>query len=155
MEIGMAKPQDLGGIISLLHQVHDVHSAKRPDIFRRGNRKYTDGQILDIIADEKTPVYVAREGGKVLGYCFCILEQVEGEPCLVDRKSLYIDDLCVDVAERGKHVGTALYEYTLERAKELGCYHVTLNVWCLNEGAMRFYEKQGMTPLKIVMEQIL
>ena len=64
MEIGRAMPQDLSGIISLLHQVHDIHSAKRPDIFRRGNRKYTDGQILDIIADEKTPVYVA---GLLLG----------------------------------------------------------------------------------------
>ncbi len=155
MEIRRAQPCDLAGIISLLHQVHDVHSARRPDIFRRGNRKYTDDEILAIIADDKTPVYVAVDESWVLGYCFAVLEQVEGEASLVDRKSLYIDDLCVDENHRGEHIGTALYEYTLERAKELGCYHVTLNVWCLNDGAMRFYERCGMTPLKIVMEKIL
>ncbi len=155
MEIRRAEPCDLRGIISLLHQVHDIHSAGRPDIFRRGNRKYTDAQILEIIADDKTPVYVAAEEGKVLGYSFCILEEVVGEPSLVDRRSLYIDDLCVDENVRGRHIGKSLYEYTLEQARLLGCYHVTLNVWCLNEGAMHFYEKCGMSPLKIVMEKIL
>ena len=48
-----------------------------------------------------------------------------------------------------------LYEYVLNYAKTQHYYHVTLNVWCLNESAMKFYEKCGMTPLKIMMEQIL
>ncbi len=155
MEIRSARPEDLSGIISLLHQVHDVHSAKRPDIFRKGNRKYTDSEILSIIEDPNTPVFVADINGEVLGYCFCIIEEVVGDMSLVDRKSLYIDDLCVDGGHRGKHIGKELYEYTLNAAKEMGCYHLTLNVWCLNDSAMRFYEAMGMTPLKVVMEKIL
>ena len=73
----------------------------------------------------------------------------------MDRKTFYIDDLCVDENVRGKHIGTHLYKYVLSEAKKKGCYHVTLNVWCLNESAMRFYEKCGLSPLKITMEQIL
>jgi len=32
---------------------------------------------------------------------------------------------------------------------------VTLNVWCCNESAMKFYESLGMKPQKIGMEAIL
>ena len=38
-------------------------------------------------------------------------------------------------------------------ARERGCDRVTLNVWSLNTGAMRFYEKCGLSPLKVTMEQ--
>ena len=40
-------------------------------------------------------------------------------------------------------------------AKENGCYNVTLNVWSCNESAMKFYEKCGLVPQKVGMEQIL
>ena len=155
MIIRRAEPKDLPYIVSLLHQVHDVHSASRPDIFNRGNRKYNDEEILGIIANDSLPVFVADEDGAVLGYAFCVLEEVKDTPSLVDMKSLYIDDLCVDEKERGKHIGTALYDHVVAFARSIGCYHITLNVWCLNESAMRFYEKCGLSPLKIVMEKIL
>lgn len=43
----------------------------------------------------------------------------------------------------------------MSEAKKSGCYHITLNVWSLNEEAQRFYEKCGLKPLKTVMEQVL
>ena len=155
MEIRRAKCEDLQGIASLLFQVHKVHSDKRPDIFRRGSRKYTDEQIKSIIKEDKTPVYVAVSGERVLGYAFCIIEETKGDSSLEDMRTLYIDDICVDESERGKHIGSSVYEYVKEQARELGCYHITLNVWCLNSSAMRFYEKCGLVPLKVVMEDKL
>ena len=155
MTIRKALPIDLPRINDLLHQVHDVHSSFRPDIFNKGNKKYNDSEILSIISDDKTPVFVAVDNDVVVGYAFCIVEDVIGNPSLVDMKSLYIDDLCVDEAFRGKHIGTLLYDYVLDFAKQIGCYHVTLNVWCLNDSAMQFYLKRGLKPLKIVMEKII
>jgi ribosomal protein S18 acetylase RimI-like enzyme len=70
-------------------------------------------------------------------------------------KTLYIDDLCVDEAVRGQHVGSTIYQHVLSYAKELGCYNVTLNVWACNENAMRFYEKCGLKVQKTGMETIL
>ena len=90
----------------------------------------------------------------MLGYAFCILKEQHG-PLLTDLKTLYIDDLCVDEAARGRHVGTALYEYVCEYARTLGCYNVTLNVWEGNDAARQFYEKMGMKPQKTGMETIL
>lgn len=156
MEIRRAEARDIARIGELLHQVHDVHSQGRPDIFRRGNRKYSDAELTDILKNPRTPVFVAADGeDAVLGYAFCVFEEKCGEAALMDRKTLYIDDLCVDECTRGRHVGAALYEYVKAFAVREGCAAVTLNVWCLNEGALRFYEKQGMKPLKIVMEDLL
>ena len=61
----------------------------------------------------------------------------------------------MDENARGKHIGQELYRYVLSFAKEKGCYNVTLNVWSLNENAMKFYEKCGLVPQKIGMEKIL
>ena len=71
---------------------------------------------------------------------FCIYEE-PGKGSRHDVKTLYIDDLCVDEACRGQHIGSALYAYVVETARENGCYRITLNVWCLNEPAMRFYSE--------------
>ena len=156
MNIRRAEARDIGRLNDLLYQVHAVHSKGRPDIFRVGNKKYTDGELRSILEEDTTPVFVAvNEEDTVLGYAFCIYEEHRGERSLMDRKTLYIDDLCVDETSRGQHIGRLLYEYVLEESRRNGCAAVTLNVWCLNEGAMRFYEKCGMTPLKIVMEQRL
>ena len=156
MEIRFAMAQDVPGILSLLRQVGRVHHEGRPDIFRSGAQKYGASQVLGMLDKSATPIFVAvNEDEKVLGYAFCIYEEVKNNTSLMDRKTVYIDDLCVDATERGQHIGTALYDYVKEEAKREGCSAVTLNVWCLNEGAMRFYEKCGMKPLKVVMEETL
>lgn len=156
MNIRRANERDIAGINKLLYQVHRIHAEGRPDIFRLGNKKYNDDELCAIISNDNTPIFVAvNENEDVLGYAFCIYEEVKDNLSLMDRKTVYIDDLCVDVTERGQHIGTALYDYVKGEAKREGCSAVTLNVWCLNEGAMRFYEKCGMKPLKVVMEDTL
>lgn len=156
MKIRRAQEKDMEDLDRLLFQVNMVHHKGRPDLFKAGQRKYTDDQLLEIIQDDKRPVFVAEnEEGNVVGYAFCIFQQRLNDNILTDIKSLYIDDLCVDEACRGQHVGSALYEYVKEFAREQGCYNLTLNVWALNEGARRFYEKCGLRPQKIGMETIL
>ena len=91
----------------------------------------------------------------MLGYGFCILKVTKNDPVLSDNTTLYIDDLCVDEACRGRHVGKTVYEHIVHYARELGCNSVTLNVWAFNESAMAFYEAMGMKPQKIGMEMLL
>ena len=156
MNIRRATEKDIVGINKLLYQVHRIHAEGRPDIFRLGNKKYNDDELRAIIADDNAPIFVAVDDAEnVLGYAFCIYQEVKDNASLCDRKTVYIDDLCVDATLRGQHIGTALYKHVLATSKQAGCQAVTLNVWCLNEGAMRFYEKLGMKPLKVVMEETL
>ena len=155
MEIRFAKAQDVPGIIDLLRQVGWVHHEGRPDLFRANAQKYGPSQIMAMLDSSANPIFVAVEDDKVLGYGFCIMKDYETDTVITPHKSLYIDDLCVEEACRGKHIGKAIYNEILRYAKMRGCYNVTLNVWCCNENAMAFYESLGLKPQKIGMETIL
>lgn len=155
MDIRFAEIRDIPGMIDLLQQVGEVHHQIRPDLFRGGAQKYNEADLQALLADHQRPILVADIDGHVAGYAFCILQTTENNPVLCDRKSLYIDDLCVDENIRGQGVAKALYARVVEYARELGCDAVTLNVWCGNDGAMKFYEKAGLKPQKIGMEYIL
>lgn len=156
MEIRRAKEQDMDGINKLLLQVCLVHHNGRPDLFKYGAKKYTDEELRAIIRDDKRPIFTAvGEDGTILGYAFCIFQQQIGNNILPDIKSLYIDDLCVDEAIRGRHIGRKLYDHVLAYARENGCYNVTLNVWSCNEAAMKFYRSCGLKPQKVGIEILL
>ena len=155
MIIRRAVESDIPVIDKLLYQVHKIHSDIRPDLFNKGTKKYTDEELKSIIADELTPVFVAEKDGMVSGYAFCIHQQHINDNNLTDIRTLYIDDLCVDEASRGMHVGRALYDHVISYARENGYYNVTLNVWAGNDSAMRFYESVGLKVQKVGMEKIL
>lgn len=155
MEIRFAKTEDVPGILSLLRQVGLVHHTGRPDIFRHDAQKYGPSQVIGMLDKPCTPIFVAVEEGSVLGYCFCQLKSHFQDPVLQDATELYIDDLCIDEACRGKGIGKALYEAANRYAKQSHCDRVTLNVWCCNENAMAFYQAMGLQPQKITMEQKL
>ena len=153
--IRRARVSDIERLDHILFQVQDVHATGRPDIFIKGAKKYNDEQLTAIINDDQRPIFVyTDDNDMVLGYAFCIYEYVENNS-MHKMKTLYIDDLCVDENYRRRHIATDLYHYVLQEASNNDCYRVTLNVWCLNESAMKFYEKMGMNKLKIVMEQIV
>ena len=156
MEIGRAQERDMAGINKLLCQVLTVHHNGRPGLFKDNVKKYTDRELLEILRDDRKPVFVARdEEGNILGYAFCIFQRHPDDNILKDIKTLYIDDLCVDEASRGQEIGSRLYGHVLAFAERENCYNVTLNVWECNPGAKKFYEKCGLVPQKTGMEMIL
>lgn len=151
-----AREEDIPRLLELLEQVDMVHHNGRPDIFKGPVTKYSGEELKGILCEDTTPVFVCVDEKDVpLGHAFCMHRQVTGDAVLTDIRTLYIDDICVDSAARGKHVGKALYEYVIAYAREQGFYNVTLNVWSCNTSALRFYEKMGLVPQKIGMEMII
>ena len=155
MIIRRAEEKDIVGINELLRQVLYVHHVVRPDIFKAEGKKYRDEDLLGIIEDDTKPLFIAVEGDMVLGHCFTQINEVKGHSSLEDMKSLYIDDLCIHESARGKGVGSALYDFTLDFARSIGCYNVTLNVWEGNDSALKFYLSKGFKTQKTGMEVIL
>ena len=155
MDIRFAEIEDVPGILALLKQVGQVHHQGRPDIFRAGAQKYGPSQVISLLGKSDTPIFVAAESGQVRGYCFCMVKKHEKDPVMADFTELYIDDLCIAENCRRQHIGKALYDAACCHAKQLGCYNVTLNVWCCNESAMAFYQQLGLKPQKVGMEYIL
>ena len=122
--IRYALKKDIPKIEDLLLQVCMVHHKGREDIFKVG-RKYSKDELEALLNDENRPILVCvDENDEVMGYCFCIYQQHMNNSVLTDIKTLYIDDLCVDEALRGMHIGKRLYEAALKMAKENGCYNL-------------------------------
>ena len=155
LSVRRATGNDIPAILRLLVQVNMVHHNGRPDLFKGPTTKYTADELAAIIADDETPVFVCVDGGDaVLGHGFCVMQHAGGQ-LMEEHDTLYIDDICVEESARGLGVGRALYAHILDYARARGCYNVTLNVWTCNPGAMAFYEKLGMKPYRVGMEQIL
>ncbi|MGN1423534.1 MAG: GNAT family N-acetyltransferase [Oscillospiraceae bacterium] len=150
--IRRAEEKDAEKVLALLSQVLELHAGLRPDIFISGSTKYTAAELTEIFADDSRPVFVAEDGGEVVGYAFCVIKRQPFTTNMKDFTTLYIDDLCVDENCRGKHVGTLLFDYVMRFAKAQGCYDVTLNVWEGNDSARAFYEKMGMFVKETQME---
>ena len=150
-----AEGRDIPEILRLLVQVNMVHHNGRPDLFKGPTTKYTEAELSQILQNDDTPVFVcADDQGRVLGHGFCILQRFGGQ-LMTEHDTLYVDDICVDEAARGMGVGRAIYDHIVNYARRLGCYNVTLNVWTCNPGAKAFYEKLGLKPYRVSMEQIL
>jgi ribosomal protein S18 acetylase RimI-like enzyme len=145
---------DIPRLIDLLHQVNMVHHELRPDLFKPHTTKYSEKELAAMMAVAAQPIFVFDDG-RVSGYAFCRIEEVRDDRLLQDRKTLYIDDLCVDEPARGRHIGRRLFEHVRDYARAIGCQAITLNVWEGNEAAMRFYRDIGMQVQKRCMEMVL
>lgn len=154
MEIRRAELRDIDTICTLLYQIAALHHELRPDVFLPAKKKYSDEALSATILNDDTPVFVADENG-VVGYAFCIFRRYPDNGLFCDRKLLYVDDICVEEALRGRGIGKQLYAYVRAFAKEQGCDQVVLNVWAANGTAMKFYESCGMKQQRIMMEDTL
>ena len=156
MAIRSAADRDIPRLLSLLTQVNMVHHLGRPDLFNGPATKYSEAQLREMLGDSRRPIFVwTDEEDRVMGYAFCVFQRHTDDSILTDILTLYIDDLCVDEAVRGRQIGHALYSHVLNFAREKGCYNVTLNVWAFNEPALAFYRSLGLKPQKYGMETIL
>ena len=153
--IRRARKEDIKRIIELLHQVNMVHHVLRPDLFKPHTTQYNEQELEGLLGDDSKPIFVCDDEGMVWGYAFCQVSEVKDHLLLQDIKMLYIDDICVDEAARGRHVGKALYEYVCDYARSIGCHNITLNVWEGNDAAFCFYKSMGMQVQKTGMEMIL
>ena len=155
MEIRFAREGDIPRIIDLLYQVGQVHYDLRPDVFRPVTLKYDHEQVLAILQDENRPVFIAAADDEVLGFGFCIIRPIRNHSVIQDMTEFYIDDLCVDETHRSQGIGEALSRHIYAHPKTLGCRAVTLNVLNCNRRAMKFYEKLGLRPQRLYMEDVL
>lgn len=56
---------------------------------------------------------------------------------------LYIDTVCIDPAFRGKGIGTQLFTFVEELAKQEGYTKLSLNVETQKDPAIRLYKRLG------------
>lgn len=60
------------------------------------------------------------------------------------RKRLYLEDIIVNEAFRGQGIGKKLFEFTIQKAKDLGCSGLQLQVLDWNQPAIDFYKSYNL-----------
>jgi GNAT superfamily N-acetyltransferase len=90
---------------------------------------------------------------------FGLIAEVDGTPAgfalcfynfstFVGRRGIYLEDLYVDPAYRGKGIGKAIFHHLARKAVNENCGRVEWAVLDWNEPAIKFYESLGATPMK-------
>ena len=148
-----AEPKDAPRISALLKQVLEVHAAIRPDMFRSGTQKYSEQDVLKLLEQSDCRIFAETdENDRMRGYMICYVREIGDDGVTAGRRELYVDDLCVDEAERRSGVARQLFAFAKQYAKDGGFDWITLNVWSGNRNAEAFYREMGMQPRRTVLE---
>ena len=146
----LATAAERSAINALARQVHEMHVAWRPDIFRMPEELYTEERFLDCIRHRQ--LYVAKLNGIVAGFVLLKIKEYDS-PGHVRRKVMVVDEICVEKALRGHGIGTRMMEEVHALAKAFGCTDLQLSVYPQNDDAVGFYQKCGFTIRSIDMQR--
>lgn len=85
-------------------------------------------------------VWVAVRGDAMIGTFMLAILEALGARC---RPLAIVEDVVVEVSERGRGVGKAMMHFAMERARAAECYKLMLSSNEKREEAHRFYESLG------------
>lgn len=151
--VRLAKKEDLKAVNKIRKEVYLLHAKGRPDIFQpKWAEKNQMEYLQTYLSDEKLLLYVCERDSKVLGYAMVEKKEKQKSVYSNERKWCEVSDLGVSEKQRGKGVGTELFDFLKKEIKAMGYSRIELNVWEFNENAVHFYDKIGFKTFRRIME---
>jgi len=137
-EIRTTTEADVPVILSLIRELAEYERA--PDAVVA-----TEAGLLEVLFGPKrsAEVLLALEKGEPLGFAVYFYNF----STWLGRPGLYLEDLFVRPAVRGKGYGRALLERLAQIAQERGCGRMEWAVLDWNDPAIQFYRKLGAEPM--------
>ncbi len=102
----------------------------------------------DWLSERDSFVLLAEAGGQPIGYALVHLRGPEETWQTGDRIGV-LETLAVLPDERGRGVGSALFERIYAELRELGVTELEVAVISKNAAALRFYERHGLLPFTV------
>jgi ribosomal protein S18 acetylase RimI-like enzyme len=134
----LADPRHAAAFLDLLE-----HYARDPMGGGQGLSAYARANLLDQL--KTLPIFhgaLAFRGEKAIGLINCFT----GFSTFAARPLLNIHDIVVHAEARAQGVGQALLSWAEERARQLSCCKLTLEVLSNNRRAIASYERAGFAP---------
>ena len=151
--IRLADTSDLGRLTELFMELHRHHVRIMPETFTMPERDGFVERVADILSDVAQRVMV-YDSGVIEAYA--VIRKIEVDtPDKPPRIVCFIDQFFVLENCRRRGIGTELFNAIKAFGKEKGCMTVQLGVSAGNAGAVEFYEKMGLRPRTIQMEDKL
>ena len=141
MEIRTAVEADIPRIVEIYKQLFALSARMQPERFRDTPQDETF--LREVVAAGDQELFVADDAGEVCG--FALAQDLATPPydCVIPYRYAYLMDLCVDERHRNGGVGALLMESVKSWARGRGLRYVELCALAQNEGAVRFYRRNG------------
>jgi GNAT superfamily N-acetyltransferase len=138
LSIHPARPQDAGLIVALVRELAEYERLLDQVVL-------TEQDIHRDLFGPRTvaEAVIAREGDEPVGFALWF----HNYSTFAGRPGLYLEDLFVRPAFRGRGYGEALLRYLARVALERGCARFEWSVLDWNEPALAFYRKLGAVPM--------
>ncbi|MDE6733008.1 MAG: GNAT family N-acetyltransferase [Oscillospiraceae bacterium] len=149
--VRIADINDLEQLTELFTELHRHHVEIKPETFIMPEREWFSWRLSEILGDSGQTVLVHDSGG-INAYAVVRIINVNAEEKR-PRRVCYIDCFAVSESCRRRGIGTTLFGAVKAFGSENGCTSVQLGVTASNTGAVRFYEKMGLAPRTIQMEE--
>lgn len=143
MQIELAVGGDLDEIVRLASQVHAIHVALFPHIFKPAIAGELRSFFGDMVADEGARIFLARDDDTTLGYLLLRIHDREENTFCHARRLIYVEHICVDEKHRNRGVGAGLVDAVRDLARDLAISRVELDFWSANREAGCAFRAMG------------
>lgn len=106
-------------------------------------KAFSVSQVQREFDDPDSHFYFAKEEGQPIAYLKLNFNQAQTE--LQESEGMEIERIYVESTHQGRGIGAALFDFAWDIAIERDMTYVWLGVWDQNQGAIRFYERQGFS----------
>jgi GNAT superfamily N-acetyltransferase len=137
LELGAATPEELPQLVALLGMLFSQEAEFAPD---DAKQSLALGKILSDASAGR--VYVAREGGRVVGMASLLYSISTAEGGLAAS----FEDLIVRPERRGRGIASALVRFVIAEARKQGVLRLTLLTDAQNKRAQALYARSGFRP---------
>lgn len=152
MAVREATEKDLPSICRLSDEINMEHVAKMPRDFIEPDGSDRDTPYWrGFMEAEGAAVFVAEEGGAVVGVIAVSVSASVPYPFLVSRPRAHVATVVVANPWRGRGMGRELMSVAEAFAKNQGADDIRLEVMAFNGAAVRFYEELGYQNLSFRM----
>ena len=144
-QIRTGSPEDIDRLEALWHALRDHHvtlAEMPPGRPAAESWEYRRSQYREWIGRDEYTLLLAERDGEPIGYAVVSIGGGAATWDLGDRTA-EIETLSVLPSERRSGVGRALTDAAAEVAAEAGVSTLLVGVAHSNEGALRFYEREG------------
>lgn len=138
LEIAAAAPDDVPEILRLIGALADYEKLAHQVVA-------TEAQLREALFGARPAVEarIARAGARVVGFALLF----HNYSTFLTRRGVYLEDLFVEPASRGRGIGRALLRSVAQLAVARGCKRFEWAVLDWNAPAIAFYKSLGANPL--------
>ncbi|MBP6014251.1 MAG: GNAT family N-acetyltransferase [Alphaproteobacteria bacterium] len=111
--------------------------------------------LLARVRAKQGRMFVADDGGVLLGWAACHADQYDVYVREEDRAFGYVEELYVDEAARGRHIGRALLKACEDHFRSLGLKSVLIGALNGNARAIAAYRAAGYSDYAVNLRKLL